>query len=394
MKIRRIISRDMFRCLGLLIAFLGVPLCGNTADAPRAKWNYSTELMRPFWRGDVVLGESALFIRDAKSGVARASLLFPIREILEVRSSSRRVVYQAGRDYVWQPGSREIVVPAGSRIVVRRPEDLRRPDNSQKYRLTHRDGNGEIFFGAKLEYHALQTIISYRRDASLWPGPMPQFDESALPQVIGRLRRKEPVKILVMGDSISTGCNASGWADGEPFQPAYPELVRQHLAAHYGGPVEMENLSISGKTSRSGLAMCDQGVLGEPDLVIIAFGMNDSAGVPVADFRKNTAAMIAKIRKARPMAEFILVATMLGNRDWPRLKQELFPRYRDALNELCEPGVALADMTSTWAEFLKRKKDWDLTGNGVNHPNDFGHRVYAQMISSLLIPTVPSGVSN
>jgi hypothetical protein len=48
--------------------------------------------------------------------------------------------------------------------------------------------------------------------------------------------------------------------------------------------------------------------------------------------------------------------------------------------------VALADLTGVWTEFLKLKKDWDQTGNGVNHPNDFGHRVYAQVLSRLLIP--------
>ena len=62
-----------------------------------------------------------------------------------------------------------------------------------------------------------------------------------------------------------------------------------------------------------------------------------------------------------------------------------FPKYRDELAKLCEPGVALADMTSVWDECLKRKKDWDLTGNGVNHPNDFGHRMYAQVLSTLLV---------
>ncbi len=42
-------------------------------------------------------------------------------------------------------------------------------------------------------------------------------------------------------------------------------------------------------------------------------------------------------------------------------------------------------MTAIWAELLYNKKDWDLTGNRVNHPHDFGHRVYAQVISALLI---------
>ena len=77
---------------------------------------------------------------------------------------------------------------------------------------------------------------------------------------------------------------------------------------------------------------------------------------------------------------------MLGNRDWVRLRQEHFPRYRDALRELTGPGVAVADLTSIWSGFLELKQDWDQTGNGVNHPNDFGHRVYAQVITALLDP--------
>ena len=59
---------------------------------------------------------------------------------------------------------------------------------------------------------------------------------------------------------------------------------------------------------------------------------------------------------------------------------------RDALAKLTGPGIALADLTAVWTGFLERKHDWDQTGNGVNHPNDFGHRVYAQVISTLVDP--------
>jgi hypothetical protein len=96
--------------------------------------------------------------------------------------------------------------------------------------------------------------------------------------------------------------------------------------------------------------------------------------------------MIDAIRAGRPETEFVLVATMLGNRDWIRLKSENFPAYREALKALAGPGIAVADVTSVWEEFLNRKCDWDQTGNGVNHPNDFGHRVYAQVVCDLLIP--------
>jgi hypothetical protein len=64
---------------------------------------------------------------------------------------------------------------------------------------------------------------------------------------------------------------------------------------------------------------------------------------------------------------------------------EQFPLYRDALKKLCGPDIVLADMTSMWDALLKRKSFYDLTGNGVNHPNDFGHMVYAQTLLALLI---------
>ena len=355
-------------------------------DADAHEWNFSKDQLRPFWQGEIMDGESVLFVKD-ETGVARASVLFPIRELLSVQSSTGEVRYEEGRDYTWKPGSREIVIPPGSRIVTSTPDSLRRPARSQKYQLTRRDGNGEIYFGGGLEYHQLQTIVRYSHGPGLWTSAVPRFDPSALPLTIQKLRNRENMKILVLGDSISTGCNASGWADGKPYQPAYPELVRMNLHDKYQSKVEVANLSVGGKDSAWGLSMVDKVVEARPDLVILAFGMNDSAGRPAKDYQDKIAATIKGVREKCPSAEFILVATMIGNPDWVTLKQELFPAYRDALAGLREPGVALADVTSIWSEFLRFKHDRDQTGNGVNHPNDFGHRVYAQVISSLLIPS-------
>jgi len=252
--------------------------------------------------------------------------------------------------------------------------------------LTHRDGNGEIFFGAQLEYHEMQTCVTYTHAPDLWKAAVPKFDATVLPRVVQKLANRQPISIVLLGDSISTGCNASGWAGGAPHQPAYPELLRRHLEAQCLTKVQLTNLSVGGTDTAWGLTQVDKVVAAQPDLVLLAFGMNDSAGRSAADFETNTSAMIAKIRAERPNVEFVLVAGMLGNRDWTRLKHERFPEYRDALAKLRGPGIALADLTSIWAEFLSRKRDWDLTGNGVNHPNDFGHRVYAQVLATVLTP--------
>jgi acyl-CoA thioesterase I len=354
-------------------------------NAPNSRWTYSPESLRPFWLGDVVESESVLFIRDPKTGEARASLLFPVQNVIAVRNSAADVSYQEGVDFRFSSGSREIVIPPGSRIVTKTSQDLRRPANSQKYQLTHRDGNGEILFGAKLEYHDMQTCVTYVKASHDWPLQMPRFDVRALPRTVRKLRSSDPISVVLLGDSISTGCNASGWAAGSPHQPPYPGLLQQHLEATYGSKVTLANLSVGGTSTPWGLTKIEKVTEQKPDLVILAFGMNDSSGRSAEEYGKNTAAMISKTRETLPNAEFILVASMLGNRDWILLKHDVFPQYRDELAKLCKPGIALADMTSVWHEFLKRKKDHDLTGNGVNHPNDFGHRVYAQVLAALLV---------
>ena len=376
--------RTTFLAILALLAMLRESTCADEAVKP--KWIYRPELLRPFWEGDIVEGESVLFIKDTISGQATASVLFPILDITAVRNSVGDVTYESGRDFIWKPDSREIVLPVGSRIASRTPDELRRPANSQPYQLTHRDGNGEIFFGARLDYAEMQTCISYRHARDLWTAPLPSFVPTVLPRSVFKLLNKQPLSMVVVGDSISAGANASGLFDASPFQPAYPELLRQHLEFRFRGKVMLANHSVGGTDTAWLLGNVDKIVESQPNLVIIAFGMNDASGRPASEYRANIQKVIEKVRDRLPECEFILVAPMNGNRDWIRLKPELFPAYRDQLKELCGPGIALADLTAIWDGFLKLKRDWDQSGNGVNHPNDFGHRVYAQVISTLLDP--------
>jgi lysophospholipase L1-like esterase len=232
----------------------------------------------------------------------------------------------------------------------------------------------------------MQTVVTYVHEADEWKGPKPAYAGERLPRTLGKLKNREPLTIALLGDSISTGCNASGWAKAAPWQPAYQDLLVQNLKSVYGGEVTLKNFSVGGQDSAWGLRTIGEIIQAQPDVVIIAFGMNDSAGRAAADFKANTRGMIEAVRKAHAETEFILLATMLGNRDWITLHHELFLQFRDALAELCQDGIVLADMTSVWTELLQHKQDWDMTGNGVNHPNDFGHRIYAQVLSALLIP--------
>ena len=115
--------------------------------------------------------------------------------------------------------------------------------------------------------------------------------------------------------------------------------------------------------------------------------MNDAGYAEPSDFAANIETIMTAVRTASRDAEFVLVSPMLPNPRWPYPVMARFFGYRDALATLCGEGAALADVTRMWTDLLARKSVHDLTGNGINHPNDFGHRVYAQVILALLIET-------
>jgi len=75
-----------------------------------------------------------------------------------------------------------------------------------------------------------------------------------------------------------------------------------------------------------------------------------------------------------------------------------FLAYRDAFRNMETQNVAVADVTRPFVELLKRKEFSDLSGNNINHPNDFTHRLYAQVICQLLLSaedtSPPSPVPN
>lgn len=60
--------------------------------------------------------------------------------------------------------------------------------------------------------------------------------------------------------------------------------------------------------------------------------------------------------------------------------------------ELEEEGVAVAQVNSFHREILRRKRFSDISGNNVNHANDFTARMIAQVCSRAVIKT--DGVSD
>ncbi len=77
--------------------------------------------------------------------------------------------------------------------------------------------------------------------------------------------------MIIYGDSISEGYNASGCVGVAPQQPAWGELTARYLEAEYHTAICCHNPSKAGMTASGDLSMWERGVsVHAPDLVFLA----------------------------------------------------------------------------------------------------------------------------
>ena len=339
----------------------------------------------PFWDARQVQGDPLFFVQAEGEKVAKARLLFTPEPPLVVRSATLETIYEDGKDYEWRPGAREITLTAGTRIPFKTAAELHPAPNSPHSYNGCRDGKSWMLFGEGRYFHDLQAVAGYSTKEE-WEGSCPAVaPASQLGSVRAKLKAAAPLKLVTLGDSISTGANASGAVNAPPMQPGYPGLVARGLEARFGGKITAKNLSVGGMDSAWGLQQVPAVLAESPDIVILAFGMNDASGRRTPeDFSGIIQKTITQIHAGRPDCGIILVSPMTANSEWNRSAPELYPAYAAALEKLTGPGIALANVTAVWMAVADRKPYLSLSGNGLNHPNDFGHRLYGDVVLAVI----------
>ena len=337
----------------------------------------------PVWDSREIEGDTLFFIYAENERAAKASLLFIPERTPVLQSATREITYEIGRDFSWAAGSRSIVLTRDSRIPFKTTAELHPAPGSPNSYDGFRDGKSHMLYAQGRFFHDLQTAASYTA-AESWTGPKPALAKE-LDRIRARLTAREPVKLVVLGDSISTGLNASLTGDAAPRQPGYPDLIAQSLEKRFGAKVEMKNLSVIGRGANWGLAQMPAVIAEAPDLFLCAFGMNDaSARIPPDQFAATLREIVTQLHAARPDCDAILISPMHANPEWNKSSPELYPAYSTEMKKLAAPGCALADVTTMWTALLEKKGVLDLSGNGLNHPNDFGHRIYADVVLAVI----------
>jgi lysophospholipase L1-like esterase len=330
----------------------------------------------------VTFNESVLV--EGRAAPFTRTLLFPADRVVSVRDAKRGIEYAEAVDWSFDRAAGQLVFPAGSKVLFVTPEQ--RPQGMSNW--------AESRF-----FHDRQLAVTYTHAPDLWTGPVPA--RAALPRSRDKLRRRQPFVLGVLGDSISQGFNASGCGracsalapalvEVAPFSPPWPDLVVQRLAGLSGGAITKVNVATAGWTASDALASprFQELLDAQPDAVVVAFGVNDGNPTPLspAAFAGNVAQIVARLRQPSPQVEILLVSPQEVNPEtflWSDVRKD----YEEALEPLANGrDVVLVRMSQVHKTLLARKTYLDMTGNGVNHPNDYLQRWYAQQIAEALAP--------
>ncbi len=349
----------------------------NTEDCK----DYSLEkYMLPYWESDVIYNESVMPLRNADGTVDPITLMYDIGEIVSVKNSFLNITYEPHKDYIVNDGKLVLLTDGKIPFV---EYGLMFPDPQQaalmQGNIQPHKTNGYMYFAEGSTFHGMQLAVSYIPKGK-WEGPAPESKSQLLPATMQKLQNGENLKMVVYGDSISVGANSSQFVSAAPYCPNYFDMLKESLENKYGSKIRLANPSVGGVTSSWGVEnVQDLVVKQNPDLVIIAFGMNDgSKGTNAPAFIENIENIMSAIKAANPNCEFILISTMKQNDNWPNAAAQ--ERYLEPLLELETTGCAVADVTSVHKYLLEKKRYMDMSGNHVNHPNDFIVRLYAQIL--------------
>jgi lysophospholipase L1-like esterase len=206
---------------------------------------------------------------------------------------------------------------------------------------------------------------------------------AVLPHARSILERGFPLRVLVLGDSVAAGVAATS------YRRAFPWLWTNHLREKHGSPVHVVNLSQAGLTSRFGVEVAEPAA-GEfqPDVVLVEFGLNDHrrrdrswrqpgswsqpVQVTVEEFEANMGKIADRARR-RSGADVILITPC------PLPGHPELGSYRNAIVTVTtQTEFVLADVTAAWPD----NSSGLLDAEG-EHPNDAGHRIYAETLCGL-----------
>ena len=207
-----------------------------------------------------------------------------------------------------------------------------------------------------------------------------------------------PVVIAALGDSVTQGVMEHHHLDSAGV---YHRFLQQELEAFYPTTTfSTINAGVSGGNAVQGRERLERDVLAhQPDLVLVAFGLNDSLGgepgLPL--FEDALEGIVSRVRRETRAGVILVTPPFMARRRSFRIHPDhealaddiihaqtsgVLAKYAETIRRVAVAHtVILADVHAEWERMDADGLDTDMwLINGLNHPDRRGHKLAAQVI--------------
>ena len=355
--------------------------------------NLIEDLLIPVWSNTKIIDETGLVI--GKEGFARL-LSTPVSGTVRVTNIFQDELYEEGVDYIIE-GKTIKRKKSGNLPYFEVEEYFRKEPNAHIVLKANPENIGfsfpeqrYIYFSEGVDGFNKYVSISYKVDKALCEDLI--VGDKRLQSFVKTLKETKRANLLLYGDSITVGCNATGTQYGgnvSPYLPDWNTLVKLYLEKKYSAEIKVSNQAVGGWSTIEAVdnfeKKCGE-ALPTTDLFCIGFGANDIL-TELEQYKQRIKILIDGYLKANPKGNVLLYSTLLPNNQaigW-RTNHALFEQVLlDIATEYERVGVAKISTVFLWLE-AQGKPTRDLLANSINHPNDFGVRVYAQTLLKTLL---------
>ena len=344
--------------------------------------------LRPYWYSREIYNETVVFVGEE----SEATLIYTPTEVDSVRNYGLDINYEEGVDYIiegnkirrlkgskmpyWEVDDYFLKVPNVSGVTIGTYASRLEFEFEEPRYLRY--GEGDMFTSK-------QIAITYRHNET-YDGPIPVQQADKLTSFLQKAENKETVNIMIYGDSVGVGCNASGTIYGgnvSPYMPDYANILKQFLEK-MGVTVNLENQAVGGWKVQDCINAYQSKIANkEIDLLILRIGGNDGDSNETKYlFEMNK--LLNSFFKDYPNANVILQTPELPNQQslWTLNLDKIEGWTYSVMEEHASFNqIAIAPIQSitNWVESRgKRTRDW--LANNINHGNDFIIRLYSQVI--------------
>ena len=347
----------------------------------------------PYWYGDTIENETLMCLDDGNR--IGGFLQYDPVEILSVKSYDLEREFREKRHFIMD-GNR-FLIPASSPVPFLKESAPRGIDVPPPYKSVSEIKNietdyvrlsPEVIWTEGTLFYGHQVCVTYRyRREQVKSDLFGEYGQAA-PEFCRKTASGENVTVAIIGDSVAEGCSSSGKFSHKPFQPDFFRLFASAVRTYCRIRVDAFNYAVGGTGSKWGAEekQIDACAEEKPDVLFVHFGINDNGAMSAEEFGSNIRALAEGVWKKAPGCEIVfLKAAMTNPRSASEKNYRAFWAQADALAEEYEKFYTV-DMFEWSLELLRKKRYEDISGNGVNHLNDYTTRLYAMTLVNAFIP--------